>query len=162
MFRLAQLQILAIIMILVGGFQLVSGLTYADAAKREATTVGTILRVDCGRSSCTYVYVFEINGVRIQDDTTTCRTALSQQRCKVGTPVLVFYDSENVSGTLLQEFGEASRQRIFFGIGMISCGLLFVVVKFFLERRKVSDDSDEADPSADAEDSDVLHVVSKE
>lgn len=156
MFRSAQLQILGIILILVGGFQLLSGLSYADVARREATTVGTISRVDCGRT-CTFVYVFKINGVGIQDDTNTCRTSLSPQRCRVGAPVLVYYDPENVSQTLLQDFRAASRGRIFFGIWMVSCGLLLMGLRLILDKREKN--SSEIEQRENPGEDEVLHVA---
>lgn len=161
-FRSAKSTIIAIFLIAFGGFQLIRGLTYADASKRETTTVGTILSAHCGKG-CTYAYVFEVNGVRIQDDSDSCKTALTAQGCKPGAFVRVYYDTENLSVSLLQELGEAGRERIFFGFFMVSLGLLLIGLTIFLERReKGSADSGDADQDDCGEESEVLHVVAKE
>ena len=130
-----------------------------DAAKREATTVGTISRKDCGRT-CTYVYVFKVNDVKIQDDTSTCRTALTSAGCAVGAPVLVYYDRERLSVTALQEFGFASRGRLFMGVWMASCGLLLIGLNSFLNRKGANpEESEEPDESDGDNRSDVLHIA---
>jgi len=151
--------LLAKVLILVGCVLLFFGWTYGDAAKREARTVGTITRVDCGRS-CTYVYIFKANDVRIQGDSSTCHTALTHEGCKVGAPVLVYYDPQHLSETMLEEFGAASRERYFIGTWMVASGLALIGVYFILKKGvKDPEKPDEPDESGRNGEPDVLHVV---
>src|SRR5580765_5209098 len=122
-FRSWKSLLLAKVMIVVGCVLLYFGWIYADAAKREATTVGTIIHVVHGKGS-RYEYVFKINGVNIKDDSGTCHTALTPSGCKEGALVLVHYDREHLSESMLEGFGAASRERLFMGAWMIFCGLL--------------------------------------
>lgn len=158
-FRSGKAQILGIIMLVVGGVLSMQGWSYADAAKREATAVGAITKESCGRS-CTYVYVFKLNDVSIEDQSSTCNTALTQQGCRAGAPVLVYYDPEDPTENALEEFRAASRARGFMGIWMISCGLILIGANFILNR--TSKDSEEPDdpngPDRSGE-SEVLHIA---
>jgi hypothetical protein len=163
-FRSEKSKILALLLLIVGGYQLMRGWSYFEAASREVTTVGTISRViPGGRSGPTYEYSFEVNGVKISDDSGTCRTPLSSRRCKEGAQVLVYYDPDHLSETLLQEFGEAGRQRLFFGAWMAGCGLLLIALYFFLNRAgsKPSND-DRLENDEDKPESDVIHIVPSE
>lgn len=162
-FRSEKSPLLAAVLILVGLFQLTSGLTYAGAAKREASTVGLLSSVQCGRT-CTYAYVFTVNDVKISDDSSTCKTPLTSRGCRKGAPVRVYYDPEDLSTNFLEEFHLAARGRIFFGTWMISCGLLLICLYFILNKfGKNSEDA--GDPDQDngnsdvAGESDVLHVT---
>lgn len=158
-FQSAKAQILGIFLLVVGGVLLMLGWSYADAAKREATAVGTITQVSCGRS-CTYAYVFKFNNVSIGDDTSTCRTALTRRGCKVGAPVLVYYDPENPTETALQEFGAAGRGRIFMGIWMLSCGLILIGINSFLNREgKDPEEPEDLDESEQSGQSDAIHIA---
>ena len=158
-FRSAKSQILAIILILVGCFQLFWGLSYMDAARRELSAVGKISHVDCGRG-CTYMYDFTINGVKVIDQSNTCKTPLSALRCKEGAPVLVYYDPEHISISALQEFGAASRGRLFLGTWMVGCGLLLVALYHLLQRMKTDqDESEPPDQSENKERDEVLHIA---
>jgi hypothetical protein len=99
--------LLAAILIVFGSVQLFFGWSYGEAAKSEATAIGVITYMSDGRDSY-YNYAFEINGVKLQQDCGTCRTALSPLGCKVGAPVLVYYAHTPVLETRLQEFGAVS------------------------------------------------------
>jgi hypothetical protein len=134
--------LLANILILLGCVQLFFGWRYANSARREVTTIGTILYVIGGRST-TYEYVFEIDGARIQDDSGTCHTALTPRGCKVGAPVLVYYDHDPALVTMLQDFGAASREKYFMGFWMACCGLLLIGLYFTLKRTKRDDEGSE-------------------
>ena len=154
--------IIAGILILVGCEQFFLSRRYAVASRQETTTVGVISNVIGGRSS-TYDYVFEIHGVRLQDDSGSCHTALTAQGCKVGARVLVYYVHQPALETRLQEFGDASREKLFTGIWFLSCGLLMIGLHFFLPRReKNSDESEETDVCAPHEEPDVLHIAPRE
>ena len=137
--RSAKSVVLAVILIAVGGFQLIWGLTYSDAAERETSTVGSLSNVQCGRG-CTYTYVFTVNDVKIVDDSNTCKTPLTSRGCKNGAPVRVYYDPEDFSTNLLEEFAAAGRARIFMGVWMLSCGLILIGVNFLLNRKNADPD----------------------
>jgi hypothetical protein len=140
----------------VGCGMLVYAWTYADAGKREAATVGTITDVVHGRSS-TYYYTFNVNGVRIADSSSTCKTALTEQRCKEGAQVLVYYDPEHLSTNELQEFRAASRERFFGGGWMTGIGLLMLGLLFWTKRKGA--DLEETDADEPDEKSEVLHIT---
>jgi len=146
-------------MIVVGGALFMFGWTYADAARREATVVGRISGRDCGRT-CNYDYVFRFNSVNIQDRTNTCKTALTNEGCKVGAPVLVYYDPEDASVSALQEFGAAARGRMFMGAWMVVCGLVLLGVYFILNRAGGgSGEAQDPDDGTKSVGSGVLHVA---
>jgi hypothetical protein len=96
---------------------------YAEAAKHEATAVGVITYVTEGRSR-SYDYEFQIDGVRLIQDSDTCKTALTPQGCKVGSSVLVYYAHLPVLIARLQEFGAASRETFVWGSFFVFIGLL--------------------------------------
>jgi hypothetical protein len=131
-------------LVLMGCIQLLLGWRYAEAAKQESTAVGVITYIVGDRWGDTYDYAFEIDGVKLQQDSGVCRTALSPQGCKVGASVLVYYAHLPVLRTRLQEFGSASREKSFFGVCWIACGLLFFGMQFLSKRGvKESKESDE-------------------
>jgi hypothetical protein len=134
-FRSWRFLLLAKILIVIGGVLLFFGWTYADAAKREATTVGTISGVINGKGS-TYQYSFKVNGVTIHDDTGTCRTDFTPQGCQQGAQVLVHYDRDHISRSMLEDFGAASRQRLFIGGWMVCCGGLLIGLYFVFNRKE--------------------------
>jgi hypothetical protein len=133
---------------------------YADSAKREATTVGTIYHVIGGRGS-TYEYVFVLDGVRLYDDSGTCQTALSPQGCKVGAPVLVYYVHNPTLETRLQEFGAASRGKLFSGVWMIFFAVTLYAFYFILKRNQNDPDApDESYQPPETDDGpEDLHVT---
>lgn len=161
-FRSGRAVVLAIILIGVGGFQLVKGLYYREVSRREAATVGILLYVYHGKSS-TYDYRYEVNGVAIRDESGSCKTALSPAGCVVGAPVRVYYDRDQVTETLLQEFGAASREKISFGCFMLGGGFLLLVLypiaKKFLSGPDESPDIDVDTPAVGPE---IIHVVPDE
>lgn len=99
-FRSQKSLVLAVILIAVGCFQLLKGSYYREASKREGATVGTLIYVHHGKGSI-YRYKFEVNGVAIIDDSDTCKTALTPAGCRNGAVVLVYYDRDQVTKTLL-------------------------------------------------------------
>jgi hypothetical protein len=156
-----RLQFVTLMLLAFGGFQLVRAWTYSDAAKREASTIGTITRVHHGgRHGPTYYYQFEVNGVSIADDSGTCKTALSPSGCNEGGLVRVYYDPNDLSLTQLQEFSAASRDRFFFGAWMTGIGLLIVGFQFLKNKtsngQSGSSDSDDSNLKSDP---DVPHIV---
>lgn len=152
--------------LLVAGFLLLAGCVwflfswkYADSAKREATTIGIITRVRGGRGS-SYEYGFEIDGVKLFDDSSSCRTALTLKGCKVGAPVLVYYDHDPALETMLQEFGAASREEFFSGVWAVFGALLLIVAHFIFRKvLKGPDESDEIDIDRHDEGLEIVHVV---
>jgi len=134
----------------------------ADSATREKTTVGVITHVSGGRSS-SYEYEFEIDGVRLYDDSGTCRTALTPKGCRVGASVLVYYDHDPTLRTRLQEFGAASRAEFSTGVWMCFAGLLLIVLHF-ISRKVIGspDESDEIDTDPPDEAHEIVHIVPNE
>jgi hypothetical protein len=61
---------------------------------------------------------------------------------------------------MLEEFGAASRERLFFGSLMVICGFLLIGFYFIL-KRVVGDpeESEETDESKNNDEPDVLHIV---
>ena len=153
--------LLAAILLLVGSVQFFLGWSYADAAKGEATAVGAITYITGGRGGSTYDYEFEIEGVKLEQDSGTCQTALTSQGCKVGAPVLVYYAHTPVLQTRLQEFGTASREKYFKGGTMAGCGLFLTGFYLILKKTgKGSGETDEPDESGHKNEADVFHIDS--
>jgi hypothetical protein len=158
-FRSQRAVVLAIILIGVGGIQLLMGWSYIDDSKREASTIGTLIRVHHGKGS-TYEYVFEVNGVRIRDDSGTCRTPLTSAGCAVGATVVVFYDRENLSRTLLEEFGAAGRGKVIFGAWMAGIGLLLIGLYFLLQKALAGpDESEDTEDDELRNEPEIVHIV---
>jgi hypothetical protein len=143
--------------LIVAGILLLAGCTCffnwredADSAKREKTTVGVIDGVSGGRHGATYYYEFEVDGVRIDDESSSCRTALTPKECKVGAQVLVYYDHNPALRSKLKEFGAVSNDD--FAIG--SCfvfGAFMVTLMHFLSRRVIGSDDDTDDDDSDSD-----------
>jgi hypothetical protein len=158
-FRSGALILAAAALIVVGCVQLIKGWSYADAAKREASTVGTITRVSCGRS-CVYFYVFTVNDVRIADESNTCKTPLSSEGCKKGAPARVYYDPNDLSVTLLEELGAGARGRLFMGTWMVSCGLVLLGWRFVASKmRRGSRKSGVEDDESSSDEPDAIHIA---
>jgi hypothetical protein len=160
-FRSEKSLVLAAIVVAVGCFQLYRGWIYADAAKREAMAVGTIVHVvDQDREGFSYEYLFNVNGVNLKDESNTCDTPLTSYGCKKGATVRVYYDPDDLSVTLLEEFRAAGRGRLFFGTWMVSCGALLIVLYFFLNKMwPNSGKSDDPDDVTRSDGSDTIHIV---
>ena len=153
---------IGIVLIPVASYQLFWGLAYADAANREASIVGTLTGVTCGRG-CTYDYAFTVNGFRILDNSSTCKTPLSAQGCKKGGSVLVYYDPQDLSISELEEFAAAGRGKLLFGSSMALCGLTLIGLYFIPDRRKTNkEESGEPTDSESDDESDILHVAPSE
>jgi hypothetical protein len=132
---------------------------YADSATREKTTIGVITYIGGGRHS-SYYYEFEINGVKLYDETGSCRTALTPKGCKVGAPVLVYYDYHPTLETKLEEFGAVSRGDLLLGVWMISGGFLLIALHFVFRRAlKSPDESDESETMNLSDGQEAIHVV---
>jgi len=134
----------------------------ADAAKREATAIGTVFAISGSKGSA-YNYVFKIDGVQFKGRSDSCHTPLMSQTCDVGAKVLVYYVRTPALETRLQEFGDASREMLFTCVCLILAGTLLTVVYFALKMKggdpDESEDPDESGPSEDLED---LHIVPRE
>ncbi len=155
--------ILAAILIVVSSVQFFLAWSYADAAKGEATAIGTITYITSGRGGSTYDYKFEIDGVKLQQDSGTCQTPLTPQGCKVGAPVLVYYAHTPVLETRLQEFGAARREKLFMGSWLAFCGLLLIGLHFLFKRAlKSPDESEDADIDKPGDIAEEIHVVPHE
>jgi hypothetical protein len=152
--------LLAAILLLVGSVQLFQGWSYADAAKGEATAIGAITYITGGRGGSTYDYKFEIEGVKLEQDSGTCQTPLTPQGCKVGAPVLVYYAHTPVLETRRQEFGAASREKYFMGGWMVFCGLLLIGLHFLFRRALASpDEAEDTDDDKLDDGPEIVHVV---
>ena len=153
---------LAILLIVIGGIQLLMGWTYMGVSKHEASTVGRLVGVRHGRGTA-YEYVFRVNDLLIRDDSGTCKTALTPEGCIKGATVLVYYDRENVAETLLQEFGAAGRGKIIFGTCMASIGLLLIGLHFVFKKALASpDESEELGVDKPGDLPEVIHIVPPE
>ena len=158
-FRSPTSPLLAAILILVGSMQLFFGWKYGEAAKGEATAIGVITYISGGRSR-SYNYEFEVDGVKLQQDSGVCHTAITPQGCEVGAQVLVYYAHIPVLETRLQEFGIARSEKYFMGGWMVGCGLLLICVYFIL--RKLGRDSSEtveSEENGHEREPNVLHIV---
>jgi hypothetical protein len=135
---------------------------YADAAKREATAIGSVYAIG-GSKSSTYYYVFKIDGVEHRGKSGSCHTSLTSLGCSVGAKVLVYYTLTPALETRLQEFGDASREMLFTCVCLNVGGLLLIVMHFILNRK--GDDSDESEDtyeSGPSEEPEELHIVPRE
>jgi hypothetical protein len=139
------------------------GWSYADGAKGEETVIGSITYIAGGRGGSTYDYEFEIEGVKLEQDSGTCQTPLTPQGCKVGAPVLVYYAHTPALETRLQEFGAASREKYFMGGWMVFCGLLLIGLHFIFKRALASpDESEDTDVDKPGDIAEEIHVVPHE
>jgi uncharacterized protein DUF3592 len=167
-FRSDKTKIIAVILIVFGCYQLIRGSIYASVAKRENSTVGRITYVHKGKGT-TYKYSFDVNGVHVGDDADNCKTPLTAQGCQVGGLVKVYYDTNDVTTTLLEEFGAAAHEELMLGTWVLAGGLLLLGVNLVLNRWWIdSGDSDDGDSDSGKEESgrlisdvDDLHVVPK-
>jgi hypothetical protein len=151
-----------IILIPVASYQLFWGLVYADAAKREASTVGTITSVTCGRG-CTYNYVFVARGIKSLDYSSICKTPLSARGCEEGGAVQVYYDPRDTSTSALEDLGAAGREKLLFGSLMALSGLLLIGLYFIPYRRRTSEEESQGPDRSECDDKpDVLHIVPDE
>jgi hypothetical protein len=157
-----RLKFLAIMLLAFGGFQLVRAWTYSDAAKREASTIGTITSVHHGgKGGPTYFYEFEVKGVKVADASTSrCKTPVPPSGCREGGLVRVYYDTNDTSESLLEEFGAASRYRFVAGASMTGIGLLIGGFQFLKNKtsngQSGSSDSDDSNLKSESE---VPHIV---
>ena len=161
-FRSSRSFFVGAILVVFGGVQLFLAWRYAEAAKSEATTVGTIIYITGGRST-TYNYSFEIHGVKLIQDSGVCRTALTPQGCTVGATVLVYYSHAPALIARLEEFGAASREKLLYGSVAILIGLALLVFSFIFkptnEDSMRSDDPVEEHRGLDRSHPDVIHIV---
>ncbi len=130
-----------------------------DSARREKTTVGVIDDIGGGRGAI-YYFEFEIDGVKLYDEDSSCRTALTPKGCKIGAPVLVYYDRNPALRTKLKEFGAASSDDFAIGSCMVF-GAFMVILMHFLARRVIGsdDESDDIDVDRPDEGPETIHVV---
>lgn len=147
-----------IVLMPIASYQLFWGWAYADAAKREVSTVGILTSVTSGRGY-TYDYAFAVNGVRELDYSSVCRTPLSARGCEEDSPVLVYYDPHDPSTSALEELGAAGRGKLFFGSSTGVCGLILIGLYSFPHKRKTDgEESEEPDENESGNKSDVLHL----
>ncbi len=134
----------------------------ADLSKREATVVGMVYAIT-GSKGSTYNYVFKIDGVQHQDESGSCRTALTWQGCNVGGKVLVYYVHTPALETRLQDFVDAAREMLFTSVCLTISGLVLIVVHFVLKKTENdSDESEDTGESARSDETEGLHIVSRE
>lgn len=164
---------LAAILIVFGGYELIRGSIYAKAAKRELMTVGTITDVHYGKGGPNYQYVFYANGACINDESGTCKTPLTPRGCQEGASVRVYYHPDDLSVTQLEEFGVDGRSRLVEGSLCAASGVLLICL--YLALNKWWPDTDGTDYRDDEPDSgdeeigrkssdqpDDLHIVPSE
>jgi len=133
-----------------------------EESKREATTVGTLVEAWHGKGS-TYRYLFKVNGVTIRDYSSECKTALTPAGCVEGAAVLVYYDREHVTESMLEDFKAAANELIFLGAWMLGIGLLVLGLRSFLNRKSARpDESGASDEGKPADQSEVLHIAPNE
>lgn len=131
----------------------------ADSARREKTTVGVIDDISGGRGT-TYYFEFVIDGVKLYGESGSCRTALTPKGCKIGAPVLVYYDQNSTLRSKLEQFGAASSDDFAIGSCMVF-GAFMVTLMHFLARRVIGsdDETDEIDVDRPDEGPETIHVV---
>ena len=130
---------IAVFLMSLGCMQFFFSRKYGDAAKREATTIGTIYAIS-GSKGSTYNYVFKIDGVQLQGQSDECHTPLTSQTCPVGAKVVVFYIRTPALETRLQEFGDAGSEMLYTCACLNFCGLVLVVMYFILNRKGADSD----------------------
>lgn len=151
--------VVAIVSIAFGCTQLFFAWRYSDAARREASTVGTITHVHHGKGT-TYSYEFEVNGVTVRDSSDTCVTSIAPPACEEGGQVLVYYDPNDLSLSSLQELLAASRKNLFWAGGATGIGLLMLWFYFWNKGDGAdSEDSKEPDAGGPNEKPEVLHIA---
>jgi hypothetical protein len=153
--------IVAAILIVAGTFQAVSSRKFAEAAGREASTVGVITYVSGGRAT-SFEFKFVVDGRQRSSVSASCHTALSYNRCAVGEPVRVYYDPAHIVATTLQEYGDRARDMLFLGVCLMLGGLVVTVLHFVfsrMERDSEGDDERDESDSSDRSEDTPLHVT---
>jgi hypothetical protein len=122
---------------LFGCTQWVMGFVYHIAAERESSTVGQITKVSVGPRHTFYHYEFQVNSVRMSDDSEICKTPLKPAVCIAGGPALVYYSYEPFQNSLLEDFAVASSDAIQRGnrawvVGVALMGLCYGIYRVFL------------------------------
>ena len=144
--------IVAAILIVAGSVSTASSRKFAEAADREASTVGVITYVSGGRGQ-SYEFRFVVNGHQKLAESASCHTPLSYNECAVGEPVRVYYDPAQIVATTLQEYGDRARDLLSLGVCLILGGVLVTVLHFVFSRmEKDSDGGDEPDEPSSSED----------
>lgn len=133
-FRSRGTLLIAGFLISLGCMQFFFSRRYADVAKREATATGMVYAIT-GSKGSTYNYVFKIDGIQLQGESSSCHTALTSLGCSVGARVLVYYAHTPALETRLQEFGDASREMLFTCICLNVGGLLLIAMHFVLNEK---------------------------
>jgi hypothetical protein len=161
-FRSSKSIVLAIILLGIGGFQLMTGRHYMDVSKREASTAGRLVQIRHGKGTA-YDFLFQVNGASILGQSRACKTALAEAGCEEGAPVLVYYDCEDVTESLLEDFGAAGRGKVLFGVCLASLALLLIGLHFLFKKALASpDESEEIDYDKPDDGPEVIHVVPTE
>lgn len=143
-----------------GSVQILWGLYYADISKRESTAVGTIHYVGEGMRRTRYEYSFRLGSKLFEDEDEVCETAPARGECKVGTAVLVYYDSSNPAKNMLQEYGAESRRNLHTARWMIPIGICLLLLMYFRARIEGNTGpDDESDELSNGDEFDVPHVV---
>lgn len=153
--------IVAAILIVAGTYQALSSRTFAEAASREASTVGVITYVSGGRGT-SYEFRFVVDGRQRSSVSASCHTPLSYSGCVVGAPVRVYYDPASIAATTLQEYGDRARGMLFLGVCLILGGLVVTVFHFVFSRmEKDSDGDDEPDEpeTSGPDDGTIFHIT---
>ena len=153
--------LVAVILIVAGSFEAVSSHKFAEAASREASTVGVITYVSGGRGS-SFEFRFVVDGHQRSSISASCHTPLSHKGCAVGAPVQVYYDPEQIVETTLQEYGDRARGMLLLGVCLMLGGLVVTILHFVLNRmEKESDENEDPDAPGDSNrrDDTPLHVT---
>ena len=151
----------AAILTIMGLIQLYYGSKYADAAKREVSTVGFLKYVNHGKQSI-YDFSFEEKGFLTGSITHSCRTALTPQGCEEGAKVLVYYDPEHRTSPMLEEFGAAGREKLLFGALFLFVGLALFSFHFVVKKMAADPDGPAgSDDDLGTDNSETLHNHSR-
>jgi hypothetical protein len=151
--------IVAAILLIAGCYEAVSSREFAEAASREASTMGVITYISGGRA-LSYEFKFVVNGHQRMARSGSCRTLLNG--CAVGKPVRVYYDPAQIVATTLQEYGDRAWEMLIVGVFFILGGLLVTVLHFVFSRmEKNSDEDEDSDGPGESSSSDdtPLHVT---
>lgn len=150
--------IAAAILIVAGCVSIVSSIKFADAASREASTVGVITYISGGKAHF-YVFRFVVNGHQEVASSASCTTLLSSNGCAVGKPIRVYYDPSKIVAASLQEYGDRASGSLFLGVFFILGGVLVTVFHFVFSKMDRDSDGDDVPDAPDSGEDAPLHVT---
>jgi hypothetical protein len=152
------------------GYQYAKGHNYSVAAQHEATTVGRIVEVAHGKSGTTYRYQFSVNGLKVDDYSEVCATALEAGACSNNGRVLVYYSYQPYSNSRLEDFAVAStdaydnaKLALAIGLPLLVLSGTGIAIRGRRERREDGSEPDEEKGRSKTDDlPDAIHIAPEE